>query len=250
MQAPAQLIRGQVFHERLRPAPNKFVYPVFFLRVNLDRLSELNSFWFGINRWRLAALYTRDYGPRDGSNLKEWISKLLINANIEADGEVWLQTFPRLFGFVFNPVSFWYCYDKQGELRAVLAEVNNTFGETHSYLISAQDNKIINENKPLECLKRLHVSPFCEVRGFYRFRFRDTANTTLTGIDYYDDDGLLIKTAISGHSQPFTNQKIFLAVLSQPFLTIGIVFRILWQAFRLWIKRVPFFTKPERSSHN
>lgn len=135
-------------------------------------------------------------------------------------------------------------------MRAVLAEVNNTFGETYSYLISAKDNQIINENTPLECLKRLHVSPFCEVRGFYRFRFRDTANTTLTGIDYYDDDGLLIKTAISGHLQPFTNQKIFLAVSSQPFLTIGIVIRILWQAFRLWIKRVPFFTKPERPSQN
>ena len=243
--APALLIRGQVMHERLRPARNRFVYPVFYVRLNLSRLDELNSPWFGIDRWRPVSLRTRDYGPRDGSSLTSWMRATLADAGIEADGEIWLQTFPRIFGFVFNPVSFWYCYDQQEHLRAVLAEVNNTFGETHRYLLAAKDNSGIEAHSIMECKKSMHVSPFCEVRGVYRFRFRDTPSSTFVGIDYHDDDGLLIKTAIGGHVHILQSQQIARVLMRQPFLTLGIVARILWQALKLWTKRVPFFYKPE-----
>lgn len=240
--AAARIISGQVMHERLRPVLHRFVYPVFYLRVNLARLNELNSAWFGINRWRVAALYTKDYGARDGSDLESWMRTLLQQAGIKADGEIWLQTFPRLFGYVFNPVSFWYCYDKTGALRAVLAEVNNTFGESHRYLLS--DAQAITEHSTLIGKKNLHVSPFCQVQGTYRFRFRDLADSNFVSLDYHDENGLLIKTAVGGRSEAFTARRILRAVLKQPFLTFGIVLGIHWQAFKLWRKGVPFFSKP------
>ncbi|MQQ99751.1 DUF1365 domain-containing protein [Glaciimonas soli] len=245
MQAPAYLIRGQVMHERLRPAHNRFVYPVFYLRLNLTRLDECSSPWFGIDRWRPMSLRTSDYGPRDGSSLTLWMRTILADNSIAADGAIWLQTFPRIFGFVFNPVNFWYCYDKEENLRAVLAEVNNTFGETHRYLLTSKPQQSISAETVLACQKRLHVSPFCDVRGEYRFRFRDTKNTAFVGIDYYDDDGLLLKTAIGGHTQIMQSPALLRALISQPFMTLGVVARIHWQALKLWRKRVHLFRKPQ-----
>ncbi|MBM5571063.1 MULTISPECIES: DUF1365 domain-containing protein [Deefgea] len=244
MIAPAQIIRGQVMHERLRPANNRFVYPVFCLRVNLAKLDEIKVTGFGMNRLRPVSIYTADYGPKDGSNLEQWMRDLLAQHHIDADGEIWLHTFPRVLGFVFNPVSFWYCYDRQGGLRAVLAEVNNTFGETHQYLITSHDQQCIDGNTQLKCIKMMHVSPFCQVQGHYQFTFRDTAQTAWVGIDYFDDDGLLIKTSVGGKRLTLNQTSLWQALLAQPLLTISVFARIHWQAFLLWRKRVPFFSKP------
>ncbi|WP_288841485.1 DUF1365 domain-containing protein [uncultured Deefgea sp.] len=244
MNAPAQIIRGQVMHQRLRPAQHRFVYPVFCLRLNLARLGDIEVSGFGLNRWRPVAIYTQDYGPKDGSDLEHWMRDVLAQNGITADGEIWLHTFPRVFGFVFNPVSFWYCYDRQGGLRAVLAEVNNTFGETHQYLIAAHDEQCIAADTRLECIKMMHVSPFCEVQGHYQFGFRDTAKTAWVGIDYFDGDGLLIKTAVGGQRADLNRQTLWRALLAQPLLTLGVFARIHWQALHLWRKRVPFFSKP------
>ena len=229
-------------HERLRPVLHRFVAPVFFLRLNLARLDEVNSFWFGVNRRRLASLRTCDYGARDGSYLQSWMRCQLAQAGIVADGEIWLQTFPRLFGFVFNPVSFWYCHDSAGGLKAVLAEVNNTFGETHRYLLSGSG--VIEPEMELSSPKNMHVSPFCQVQGQYRFKFRHTASNSLVQLNYFDDAGLLIKTAVGGRVMPLTPARMARAIFKQPGLTLGIVLGIHWQAFKLWCKGVPFFSKP------
>ncbi|AXI02317.1 DUF1365 domain-containing protein [Aquirhabdus parva] len=248
--APALLIWGRVIHERLRPVQHRFIYPVFFVRLNLARLQETNSIWFGINRLRLLSLQTHDYGARDDSNLETWMRGVLHDAQIIADGEIWLQTFPRVFGFVFNPVSFWHCYDRSGALRAVLAEVNNTFGETHRYLLTAENHRAIDQNNKIICTKKLHVSPFCEVKGFYQFRFRDNSKSVFTSIDYHDEQGLLIKTAISGSIEIMNSKQQLKALILHPLLTFGIVARIHWQALKLWLKRVPFFSKPESPAYS
>lgn len=245
--AAAYLIRGQVMHARLRPVLHRFVYPVFFLRLNLARLDEAGSFWFGVNRCRLMSIRMRDYGPRDGSDLDAWMRGQLTAAGLPADGEIWLQTFPRMLGFVFNPVSFWYCHDHSGALRAVLAEVNNTFGETHRYLLANSAGGEITEDTCLVCAKAMHVSPFCEVRGSYQFRFRDTETSTFVGIDYDDGNGALINTAVGGKRQTLTARSALQALLAQPFMTIGIVAKIHWQALKLWRRHVPFFRKPDYS---
>ena len=233
-------------HERLRPVLHRFVYPVFYLRLNLARLDEAGNRWFGVDRRRLMSLRTRDYGPRDGSSLDAWMRAHLRAAGLPADGEIWLQTFPRLFGVVFNPVSFWYCHDRSGALRAVLAEVNNTFGETHRYLLAAPDHGVIGAGTRLQCAKLMHVSPFCEVRGSYHFRFRDNASATMVGIDYDDGQGLLMHTAVGGRMQALDLRSARQAILAQPFMSAGIIVKIHWQAWKLWRKRVPFFRKPER----
>lgn len=264
--APALLLRGQVMHQRLRPVLHKFVYPVFCVRLDLARLDQACNAWFGVDRRRLMCVRTRDYGPRDGSGLAHWVRGHLQQAGLPHDGAIWLQTFPRLFGFVFNPVSFFLCHDGEGHLRAVLAEVNNTFGQTQHYLLSAPAQGVIDEHTRLVCNKLMHVSPFCEVRGFYRFRFRDharrgdadaRADTAFVGIDYYDHghpaevtQGLqpLMRTSIGGHLYPLTAASALAALCAQPLLTLGVVARIHWQALLLWRKRVPWFSKPERSA--
>jgi uncharacterized protein len=240
----AFLVVGQVLHERLRPRHNRFVYPVFALRCDVDRLDTLDQFWFGIDRWRPLSLQRRDYGPRDGGALGPWIRRHLAAAGLPADGAIWLQTMPRVFGYAFNPVNFWYCHDRGGALRAVLAEVNNTFGKHHAYLLAAPGGAPIDARSALACRKVLHVSPFCAVRGGYRFRIRDTARTAFTAIDYDDDDGLLIHTTIGGHRLPFTPRNLAGVLLRQPLLTFGVIARIHWQALRLWLRRVPLHRKP------
>ncbi|MTV39834.1 DUF1365 domain-containing protein [Duganella radicis] len=240
MNAPAQLIHARVMHARLRPVLNRFVYPVFYVRLNLARLEECQSRWFGVDRRRPLSLRTRDYGPRDGSSLEQWMRAQLAAHHIAADGEIWLQTFPRVFGYAFNPVSFWHCHDAAGQLRAVLAEVNNTFGETHCYLLH------IGADGTAICVKQMHVSPFCPLTGGYRFRFHLAGARPRTGIDYHDDQGLLIRTTLSGRAEPLRDRTLAMALLRYPLLGLGVVLRIHWQALRLWIKGVPLFRKPPR----
>jgi len=248
MKPAAQLLQGQVMHARLRPTVHRFVYPVCYVRLNLDQLEQAGTCWFGIDRWRPLSVRTRDYGPRDGSSLALWIRKLLASHEVQADGEIWLQTFPRVFGYVFNPVSFWHCHDAQGRLRAVLAEVNSTFGECHRYLLmlGGADGR----HRSVQASKQMHVSPFCTVEGHYRFRFRLAQPAHTTSIDYYDAQGLLLRTSVSGRPRPLDDSAVLAALLRFPLLGVGIVARIHWQALRLWLKRVPFFRQPQAPIHS
>ncbi|MFL9864395.1 DUF1365 domain-containing protein [Paraburkholderia fungorum] len=241
---PAWLLTGKVMHERLRPKHHRFTYPVFYVRCDLDRLASLDSGWFGIDRWRPLSLHQRDHGPRDGSDLATWMRAQLSAAGIdEADGKIWLQAFPRVFGYAFNPVSFWFCHDRDDRLRALLVEVRNTFGERHCDLLSAAGNTPITAETELKCRKVLHVSPFCRVEGRYEFRVRQTSNSVSVSIDYKDADGLLIRTAVGGRLKPMTRPAALAALLRQPMLTVGVVARIHWQALRLAIKKAPFYGK-------
>ncbi|WP_255696583.1 DUF1365 domain-containing protein [Paralcaligenes sp. KSB-10] len=246
--SPPLLLVERVMHERLRPAHNRFVYPVFCVRLNLDRLKDLDRWWFGVDRRCLMGIRTRDYGACDGSDLAAWMRRHLAEAGVQADGEIWLQTFPRVFGYVFNPVSFWYCHDSAGGLRALLAEVTSTFGERHSYLLTGPEGQAITSSTTLECRKQLHVSPFCRVEGRYQFRVRDTADTSFVGIDYFDSAGLVLRTSIGGRKSVLNRQSATQALMRQPFMTFSIIARIYWQAVRLWLANVPFFPKPQVSN--
>ena len=237
----AWLLTGRVMHERLRPRHHRFSYPVFCVRCNVACLATLQRWWFSIDRWSVLSLHRRDHGPCDGSDLDSWMRRQLAAAGIAADGEIWLQAFPRVFGYAFNPVSFWLCHDREGQLRALLAEVRSTFGERHAYLLCAGDHAPITESTVLTCRKVLHVSPFCRVEGRYAFRVRETQGATSVAIDYHDADGLLIRTALGGSLAPLTRARALRALLRQPFLTVGVMVRIHWQALRLAIKRVPFY---------
>jgi len=240
----AELLTGAVIHQRSRPRKNNFVYKVFFLRLRLSAIESAANRLFSLNRFNLASFHFRDHGARDGTHPLTWIRSVLAREGLQdADGEVFLHCFPRILGYVFNPVSFWFCHDRDGRLRAVLAEVNNTFHEHHAYLLANPDARPIMDNEDLHVRKSFHVSPFLPVAGNYRFRFR-TTDPRFSGIDYCDDEGPLLRTCISGRSAPLTTRTLLLAWITHPLMTVGVMARIHWQALRLRLKQVPFFSKP------
>lgn len=236
---------GKVMHARLRPKRNAFAYRVFFLRIPLSRLSELARPLFSVNRWNLFSFHERDHGARDGSALESWIRALLAREGIDnVDGEVVLQAFPRVLGYVFNPVSFWFCHDRAGAVRAILCEVNNTFGESHNYLLAHADGRAIAAGETLAARKVFHVSPFLEVRGSYTFRFDEGDDGCRAAIDYGDQHGRLLATAVWGSARALDGRSLLRAFLFYPWMTIGVIARIHMQALRLWLKGVKYVPKP------
>ena len=257
---------GQVRHTRLRPKRNAFAYRTYFLMLPLRSMAvgrpglELHSpsalalnlpTALALNRPAALSFYDCDHG--DGRSVSMggalgWIDELLQREGIDdATGEVWLHCYPRVLGYTFKPVSFWYCHTAKGALRAIVVEVNNTFGERHCYLLDRP-----RYGHELCADKVFHVSPFCPVEGGYRFRFMlslDAAHAprgahTVARIDFDDAEGPLIQTSVSGALVPVSRQAIRTALWRYPAMTFGVVARIHWQAVRLWLKRTRFFSKP------
>ncbi|MFA9218002.1 MAG: DUF1365 domain-containing protein [Sphingomonadaceae bacterium] len=246
-----QLCVGQVRHKRMRPLTHAFDYGVYFLRLPLRSLGhkDFGTRLMSRNRFNLLSFYDRDHG--DGRQpLQDWITGLLLQQGVQdADGEIWLQTMPRVLGYVFNPVSFWFCHRADGSLRAVLCDVRNTFGERHYYLLD--DGGTIANGQLLQASKRFHVSPFFGVDGGYRFRFvrGGAGDRYLTCIDYHDDHGTLLSTSLSGTARPLSDAGLLRACMAHPLLTFGVMLKIHWQALQLWLRRVPFFSKPAPPAH-
>ena len=245
---------GQIRHARLRLAVHRFTYPAWFLRLPLRSLARepARLRWLKFNRRGVFSVHDADHG--DGRPLLGWIDGLLRSEGVvDADGEVWLHTFPRLFGFVFNPVSFWFAHRADGTLRATICEVNNTFGERHFYLLARGDGRPLTWGEELSAQKMLHVSPFFAVDGRYRFRFMLSDAATgdarhpkrfIGRIDYDDDKGPLLQTSVSGELMQLTDRMLARALVRYPLFAFGVIARIHWHALRLWLKRVPFFSKP------
>jgi DUF1365 family protein len=237
----ALLGTGRVRHRRLRPSVNAFEYPTYFLLLPMRTLARRADPALTRNRFGLVSFHDRDHGD-GGPDALAWLERLLDAEGVrDADGEVWLQTYPRVLGYVFKPVSFWYCHRADGSLAAIVAEVNNTFGERHCYLLTGPE---LRWGCELQARKVFHVSPFCDVQGRYRFRFMRTAARVVARIDHDDADGTLLETSVSGDLAPLTAARVRAAFFGMPLMTLGVIARIHWQALRLWTKRVPFFTKP------
>lgn len=249
MSAPRALLgRGVVRHQRLRPARHGFAYPTYFLLLPLRTLRAQPDAALPRNRFAPIAFFDRDHG--DGrDDCLAWLDELLVREGIaDADGEVWLHCYPRVLGYVFKPVSFWYCHRRDGSLAAIVAEVNNTFGERHCYLLAGEH---VGFGRELTARKVFHVSPFCRIEGDYRFRFMRTdlggsgrPPRTVVRIDHHDADGPLLQTSVSGVLEPLTAAALRRAFVGTPLMTLGVIARIHWQALLLWAKRVPFFRKP------
>ena len=243
--APA-IVMGEVMHRRTRPAANAFTYPAFCLRLPLSQLPALPARGVAWNQRGLLAFHDRDHGPRDGTPLAAWMRDLLARERIAAEGEIVLYAFPRMLGYVFNPVSFWVCHHADGGVAAVLAEVNNTFGETHLYLLAHPQGQPLSSGETLTARKVFHVSPFCDVKGHYTFRFHFGPGRWLARIDYYDGEGesVLLETHVSGKVQTLDAGEARRLLWRFRWFTLAVVARIHWHALRLWVKRVPFFRKP------
>ncbi len=228
---------GTVRHARLRPVAREFAYPTFFLLLPMRSMARMPATALARNRPALLSFHDRDHG--DGrANALQWLDDLLAREGIaDATGEAWLHCYPRVLGYTFKPVSFWYCHRQDGTLRAIVVEVNNTFGERHCYVLDAPA-----WGRELQARKAFHVSPFCRIEGSYRFRFLFSAGRerTVARIDHDDANGPLLRTSVSGTLQPATAAALRGVLWRFPFLTLGIVARIHWQALRLWLARVPF----------
>ena len=236
---------GEVRHTRIRPARNSFAYPTYFLVLPMRSLRASQCSALPRNRFGLISFFDRDHGDARADSLA-WVDELLAREGVgDATGEVWLHCYPRVLGFTFKPVSFWYCHRTDGRLAAVIVEVNNTFGERHCYLLAGPE---LANGRELSATKVFHVSPFCEVAGNYRFRFMHAPGRTIACIDHHDAQGPLIQTSVSGELQPLTAASARAAFFGMPLMTLLVVARIHWQALRLWAKRVPFVRKPKPPS--
>ncbi len=238
---------GRVWHRRLRPVSHAFSHATYFLMLPMRSLRAAPSAALRRNRFGALAFRDSDHGDGRGDALA-WFDEVLAAEGIgDADGEVWLQTYPRVLGHVFKPVSFWLALRRDGSLAAVLAEVNNTFGQRHCYLLHGPTLRWGGE---VQAAKVFHVSPFFGVAGRYRFRFDRSGSADqpmgriVARIDHDDDEGPLLQTSVGGTLLPLGGASVRRAFFGTPLMTLGVVVRIHWHALRLAIKGMPFHSCP------
>ena len=233
-------------HCRVCPSRHRFTYRVFWFLFDLDELPTLdnNLMVFGHNRWGVLSFYDSDHGPRDGTRLRGWIDQHLEAAGINLrGGPVKLLCFPRIFGFVFNPLSIWYCYDNDGRLRAVLYEVRNTFNESHCYLIKI-NCPTTSSIPPHVVRKRFYVSPFLQMACTYTFRLTEPKKAVTLHIRQSDEDETVLLATMMGKQKSLDSRNLALSIFAFPLMTIKVFAAIHWEALKLWTKKVPLVPKP------
>jgi hypothetical protein len=246
------LIYANVVHQRNIPKINKFLYKVFYICFDISKINSLSKNFFSINKFNILSFYQKDHGKRDGSNIESWIRNLLIERNLNDQVKrIFLFTHPRILGYVFNPVSFWFCVDEDHNLRAVLFEVNNTFNQYHSYLVYNENHEIINHNQWFECDKKFYVSPFFEIIGKYKFRVNFSPNKIAVWIDYFIEGEKNLLTSVTSYEIfPYTESRIAPIIFKSPLLIFKVIFLIHWQALKLFLKKIKFVTNPNKISKN
>jgi hypothetical protein len=243
---PAWLYVGEVMHRRLFPVQYRFAYRVFSLLVDVDRLDEAAraSPLFSHNRFNLVAFHDRDHGPRDGSPLRPWLEGTLRRFGIDLEGgRVELLCFPRVLGYVFNPLSIWYCHHRDGSLRAVLLEVSNTFGEWHGYVLHDRGGALdwpVRQSRS----KVFHVSPFIDMAADYHFRLSEPGARLEVTIREYQHGEPMLTAAQVGEARGLDTRNLLAAFVRVPLLTFKVMALIHWQALKIWLKGARFHAKP------
>lgn len=237
---------GQVTHRRTAPFGHSMRYRTYSLLVDIDEIESTarQTAVLSHNRWNLFSIHDRDFGPRDGTSLRTWIDSQLGSAGIDLDGgSVRLLFFPRLLGYAFNPLTIWFCHHKDGTLRAVLYEVHNTFGQSHSHLVPVDGAG----GEPLrhEFAKQLHVSPFFDQDGSYAFTLRPPADRFSVSIAYAGSEGQLLRATIVGDRRPLRSSSLLRVFATHPLLTFKVIVGIHWHALRLWKKGARYRAVPE-----
>lgn len=233
-------------HKRLFPKVNAFSYRIYYLALPLCAMKDMP---LARNRFAPLSFYDADHGTREnGADLDAWARAILAKFGMTAaNGKIMLITMPRVLGYVFNPVSFWMCYDQEEKLRAVLCEVNNTFGQTHTYLCAHPDQREITRADVLTGEKLFHVSPFLPREGHYTFRFDVTQERCGLWVDYYDARGeKQLITAVTGKMHPMNTGALHKAFWAYPLVTFKAIILIHWQALKLLGKGIKYIPKPEQ----
>lgn len=235
---------GAVMHQRLRPRRHRLRYRLFHLLIDIDELPHLPQRLrlFSVDRFNLFSFHARDHGDGSGGALRPQIEARLRAAGLPTGGAIRLLTLPRLLGHVFNPLSVWFCHAPDGALSALIYEVNNTFGQRHSYLIAVDDPRAARIEQRVD--KRLHVSPFNGMDMDYHFRVAPPAEAVSIGVNVHDGDGALLLTRLDGRRRALSDAALLRVFFTHPLLTLKVVAAIHWEALRLWLKRVPVHRLP------
>ena len=246
----SSIYNGTVIHKRFKPKVHFFKYKVFSILIDISEINLLhkNLKIFSYNSFNIISFYDADHGPRDGTSVKEWVIKNLKDNQIDTkDIKIKLLCYPRIFGFVFNPLSVFFIYNKKSELISILYEVKNTFDEQHTYIFKNRENENLIKHT---CKKKFHVSPFIEMNCTYFFKILKPGDKISVIIDQYDEEGKLLYASQDGSRIDLNNKNLFLSYLKHPLMTFKIIAAIHFEAFKLWIKGIKFIKKKLKIKNN
>jgi hypothetical protein len=234
------IYEGWVMHRRVAPRHHRFKYSVFALLLDLDELPALDraSRLFKYNRGGVFSFQDRDHGPRDAKaspDLKRWLDGLLSDAGITAKGARRVLCYPRIFGFVFNPLSVWFCHDERDVLKAIVYEVHNTYEERHAYVLPVgEDTRLVRHG----CPKNFYVSPFLSRDCRYLFRIRPPGKDVAIAIHEEEAGRPILNASFAGERRPLTDGALLRMLLTYPLMTLKVVVAIHYEAVRLMLKGV------------
>ena len=241
---------GNVIHKRFKPKKHYFKYKVFSLLIDLSeiKLLDQNLKIFSYNKFNIVSFYDKDHGARNGSSIKDWVISNLKKNNIDTENiQIKLLCYPRIFGYVFNPLSVFYIYDRSSNLISILYEVKNTFGEQHTYVFKTEINHNLIQHT---CKKKFHVSPFIEMDCTYFFRLLKPGNKISVIIDQNDNNGKILYASQDGVRSEINNINFIKSYLKHPLMTFKIIFAIHYEAFKLWSKGIKFIKKTLKIKNN
>jgi uncharacterized protein len=242
------LFAGHVVHQRIRPKRHRLRYSVFYLALDLKEAPTVGATLrlFSVNRFNVFSVYDRDHGDGSSLALLEQIRAKLRAAELNAGGAIVLMTMPRMLGYAFNPLSLYFCYREDGALAAIIYEVNNTFGQRHSYLIPA--NPDADGRVRQESAKSLYVSPFLDTDMSYAFVAAPLKERVAISITARDKEGPVLIAKLTGDRVPLADATLLRALFAYPFLTLKVVAAIHWEALLLWLKGVGLVHRPEQAN--
>ena len=243
------IYNGTVIHKRFKPKIHFFKYKVFSLLIDLSELNNLDKKvgFFSYNKFNLISFFDKDHGDRDGSSIINWVKKNLKENDVNCENiRIKLLCYPRIFGYVFNPLSIFYVYDKNDKLISLLYEVKNTFGEQHTYIFKIKENNLLKHN----CEKKFHVSPFIEMNCSYFFRTLKPADKISIIIDQYQLNEKILYASQDGKRTDFTTSELIKSYLKHPLMTFKVIAAIHFEAFKLWTKGIRFIQKKFKIKNN
>ena len=245
--AAIALYPGEVMHARMKPFSHRFTYRVFSLLIDLDRLAEAGrkSPLFAVNRPGLVSFHEADHAEIEGEGLRAMADRLLAQAGLNAPAaRILLLAYPRMLGYVFNPLSVFFAYDADGRLLAAIYRVRNTFGERHSYVARVEEGQLSEAGLRQERTKIFHVSPFIPLGARYHFRILPPGKAIRLRIHETEAGEPLLAATFVGEGKPFTTVSLLAALGRTPLMTWKVVYAIHWQDLKIWLKGATFHTSP------
>lgn len=244
---------GTLRHRRFSPARHAFTYPLFLAFLDIDRLPELMNIspFAAYNRWNWASYQERDHFGDPAKSLRDRVVEDAHRKGLElAEGKIFLLTHLRYLGYNFNPVSFYYCYDRAGDLQAIMAEVNNTFGETQNYWLSSDREQAAGANKKYRFQKTFHVSPFMKLGQEYEWTFTPPSDRLISQCVSHENGAAIFDSTLKLQRRDWSRSELHRSLAQCPWITLRVIAAIHWQAMRLLFKKVPIVAHPGAGHFN